>query len=415
MERLIPKNTFLRVADKFVCRFVNRDKAVGTNATLLYKRLFEECADSGQCRLAQRSLSEECKFSVRALQNALRQLAALGYIHVQHDAGGCSTYVLLCSEHVKRQIADYELINPSSWYPRDVYVPTQYADMEPGQSSDETPAADGHPPHQVQGGYAPGAYPSYNVYKNEKNKIPPTPLLETVSGQSVAPDTGRKGGAFFSGHTHSHFSGSAALIRDFQQLWATWPVQEARHGALRVYCALARAGKLPALSTLLAMAAHLRAHDDRWRRGFVPYLVNWLRGERWQEVELPAMPCRQPSAGVSLNSVPTEAPTPTLPPLSQEMADTLENLCRIWPEATARAPLGPLLRSLAASGRLPDGAGLLATAHSYLHDNSLPGSLVSWLRRLTGGPAHEKNNETGTVLSSEGGIPGLPGRASCAA
>ena len=82
MNILVPKNVFLRVEDKFVPSFIDSDQAVATSPTLLYKKLFAECYATGKCRLPQKFLAGQCKFSVRTLQYAQVRLVELGYIHV---------------------------------------------------------------------------------------------------------------------------------------------------------------------------------------------------------------------------------------------------------------------------------------------------------------------------------------------
>lgn len=385
MQILVPKNTFLRVAHKFVPQFINHDKAVSTNATLLYKRLFEESADSGKCRLSQRCLAEECKFSVRALQNALRALATLGYIYVDHDSGGLSTYVLLYSEHVKSLLHrhGYDVLEDSSWYPRDAQP-----------STDRLPVAnslDALPPQDMRGGCAPGAYPSYNVYKKGKNNTPSAPPPSQPFGNDTPALTRGRGGFFAP-------TGKSDLLHlAFNRLWAVWPTKQARHDALRVFCALARAGHLPSLDALLETVEHLQAHDDRWQRGYAPNLVNWLRGERWADAPV----TRSATGGGHENSPPMQASgqgsatpsaarmssmqksTPPLAPPLPELPPALDadvhTLCSLWPSAS-RSPVRAFFRALLAKGSEPDMGAVLGAARRHLAESLTPRPLFSWLR-----------------------------------
>lgn len=377
MDILVPKNIFLRVADKFVPRFVNRDKAVNSNATLLYKRLFEEAYETGKCRLPQHMLAEDCKFSIRALQNALRRLAALGYIHVERAPGGWSTYVLLRSGHVRRLLEGSELLERPDRYPRRDARRT------------ESPS-DSEPPHQVRGGYAPGAHPSYNVYKNNKSETsPPSPLPATHSGSGVSDVRGRGDTSFFPLKKQN-------LIQTFETLWAQWPVKQARHESLRVFRALARAGNLPAEAELLAAVERLRAQDDRWRRGYVPHLANWLRGMRWADSPV----IREGRDGRDgLNGQAGQAPAgredcaarapahageeipPQLPDLPEAVESGLLALCSLWTSSAPIRPVRAAVRSMLARGSLPDMGAVLARAREHVESVASPGGLASWLMR----------------------------------
>lgn len=154
MNILVPKNVFLRVEDKFVPSFIDSDQAVATSPTLLYKKLFAECYATGKCRLPQKFLAGQCKFSVRTLQYAQVHLVELGYIHVEHTPGECSSYILLLSDRVRKLLVADDLIDP----------------RRKSVSQIQTP------PQNLRGGYAKPAHPSYKEDKREKSSPPFPPL-----------------------------------------------------------------------------------------------------------------------------------------------------------------------------------------------------------------------------------------------
>lgn len=274
MNILIPKNVFLRVEDKFVPGFIDSDQAVATSPTLLYRKLFAECYATGKCRLPQKYLAGQCKFSVRTLQYAQTRLVELGYIHVEHTPGECSSYILLLSDRVKKLLVDYDLLDRSEWYPRPAKTP----------------------PQNLQGRYAKAAEPSYKEDKKEKSAPlsphAPASCESAPSARKPFPSTtpvpNPQAGGWGDSHSRKRqgktlaFQPANAL---FERFFAAYPRKEAREPARAVWHQLWRRGALPALDRLLAALDRFRASTG-WIREhgrFVPYLVNWLRGRRWED------------------------------------------------------------------------------------------------------------------------------------
>jgi DNA-binding MarR family transcriptional regulator len=75
----------------------------------------------------------------------------------------------------------------------------------------------------------------------------------------------------------------AQTREDFDRMWAAWPVKEARRRALRRWLRLWRAEILPPIEKLMDILQLNLAQNPRWQRGFIPYLVTWLRERRWEE------------------------------------------------------------------------------------------------------------------------------------
>ncbi len=277
MNILVPKNVFLRVEDKFVPSFIDSDQAVATSPTLLYRKLFAECYATGKCRLPQKFLAGQCKFSVRTLQYAQARLVELGYIHVEHTPGECSSYILLLSDRVKKLLVADDLID---------------------QCSKSVPQIQ-TPPQNLRGGCAKPAHPSYKEDKREKSSpLSPhapanresTPSTRAPS-RSTLPVPNPQAGGWGDFHSHtrkkqekaSSFQTANSL---FERFFAAYPRKEAKEPARAAWHQLWRRGALPALEELTASLERFRT-SAQWLKDhgrFVPFLVNWLRGQRWADV-----------------------------------------------------------------------------------------------------------------------------------
>lgn len=399
MEILVPKNTFLRVGEKFSARFAKKDKTLPRDPQDVYLHIFDLAADTGVLRgVPQQHIADECKMCVRAVQYALRELERLGYLHVESTPGQPSTYVLLLSAHVRKQIrnCDTALVHDPDWYPRDtrregsVNRPAVAASTA---VSSPAPSAPGRVTPGARGGYAPHAYPSYKDKKKEE--ISPLTPLRTQGAAGPVPPRICGGDSFPAEVKRLPAPGDGDVRSAFERLWRLWPIRQDRTRALRVFASLARAGKLPPLEALLRAVETFRERDARWKRGYAPHLGNWLRGRRWEDEPVergagsssgarfePVSAARTDAKGkVAAAYVPPEL---TLPELPQHLVDTVENLCRFWPQETPRRPVQAFFRSLLASGTAPDPDGVVATAKAYLQETFSPGSLVGWLRNVVG-------------------------------
>lgn len=412
MDILVPKNVFLRVEDKFVPKFVETDQDAPSNPTLLYKTLFEASYKTGRCTLPQSLLASLCKFSVRTLQYALKRLIELEYIRVEHHPGEYNTYVLLLSDRVKRLLANTDLIDRGGWYerPEESVQPAAPSPLEVAEAriaelerklcalqekvleilQDATPLHHEQPTHAIplqslhHEGYASSAHPSYKEDKKYKNISPLSPLPETPAiSQTVTPPDAHQGrGDSFPVSSKNY----AAMLQAFERLWAVWPVKQDRHRSLRVFCSLARSGRLPSLAALLAAIQNMSANDDRWQRGYLPNLVNWLQGRRWNDAPVcrartqpePAAPAARPDAKRECKIVTPLPASEPLPELSPAMESTVQNLCSIWP-TPSHTPVRAFFRSFLAKNTL-DTSALLAAARAHMAEaGAASGSLLRWL------------------------------------
>ena len=335
MNILIPKNVFLRVEDKFVPSFIDSDQAVATSPTLLYRKLFAECYATGKCRLPQKYLAGQCKFSVRTLQYAQTRLVELGYIHVEHTPGECSSYILLLSDRVKKLLVDYDLLDRSEWYPRPAKTP----------------------PQNLRGGCAKPAHPSYKEDKKEKSAplSPHSPARResTPSARASFPSTtpvpNPQAGGWGDFHSRKKqqkapsFQTANAL---FERFFAAYPRKEAKEMARSVWHQLWRRGVLPALDSLLAALDRFRSSTS-WNREhgrFVPFLVNWLRGQRWADA-----PDASESSSPGVQSAPSASPEKA--EQIRSCMQRLEDQHRTDPALAAARPLFEKFLSCFADGQ----------------------------------------------------------------
>lgn len=403
MDILVPKNIFLRVKDKFVPDFIEKDKAVASSPTVVYKKLFVACSDTGKSQLPQKYLSAQCKFSVRTLQYALHRLADLGYIYIEHEAGGCNTYVLLLSEHVKQQLEGYDLIDRSDWYPRPEQACTEK--ISPEQPCADEPADPVAIALQdVQGGYAKVAPPSYNVDKNNKKKTPPTPspTPQPFRGGSSASSEGTGGGdsvSFTPKKSPTKAAHRPNLHNEFKKLWDAWPVKNDLARARRTFFSLAKTGELPTISTLLASMEKFKAEDSRWKNGYVKWLSNWLRGHCWAEQPL-VRPTRKTPQADSISAAQTEekplapniarqlqhiaaclqAPAPAPSEPAPWITQAVDELCKLWPLGAARVPIQAFFKYRFSANNSCNFTQLFSKAQGYLQEAGQPMALLNWLR-----------------------------------
>ncbi|MDR2744415.1 MAG: helix-turn-helix domain-containing protein [Desulfovibrio sp.] len=367
MNILVPSQLFLRVREKNYAHFAHKDQSLGRDALAVYLRLFSLAVDSGSVSLPQRELADDVRVSVRTLQNALRSLANTGYVHVVSSPGLPSTYNLLLSDHVLKQIRRFDLIDNPSWYSRS------------GGSTAMQAVETAAPPQEVRSPRARPAHPLYNVYKNNKKGIPPTPPLPQPC---QSPPTGSAGEGGFSS--------------DFLKLWDAHPIKKGKNSAYRAYTELALGKDAPPLDRLLEVIAAFKAGDDQWKRGYAPYLATWLRERRWDDEIL--------SRGSVTSG--TTAPVPraaimTLPPrpsisveLSPEAEKRLREVCaalsELWPGPVNDKPIAAFLRPRASAGAL---SALPLAAKAYLAAAPKPMSLWRWLQTTEEHQHHGNENE----------------------
>lgn len=292
----LTSSNFLRVADKFFSEFILYDPAVGSGARLLYMALFRHAKD-GICQLPQEILGKLCDRNLRSIQTYLRTLSALQYIRIEPRPNGRNAYRLLLSKRARFFIAQAasDLINVDG------------NDQGEEFSSDHAKI------------FRMGGENSSPIYKSNKSiKNPPlsphsparresTPSAR-ASFPSTTPVPNPQAGGWGDFHSRKKqqkapsFQTANAL---FERFFAAYPRKEAKEMARSVWHQLWRRGVLPALDSLLAALDRFRSSTS-WNREhgrFVPFLVNWLRGQRWADA-----PDASESSSPGVQSAPSASP-----------------------------------------------------------------------------------------------------------
>lgn len=278
METLNPSTYFLRVSDKFFGEFICFDKAVSDGPTLLYLTLFRKGYKGGVCRSPQTTLARLCKCSVRSIQHYLRALAALEYISIEQQEDGRNVYRLLLSQRVL------------------FFIAQERAAMDDNGDGNEKGEefSSCHAKNRRRGGEN-----SSPIYKSNKSIIPPlsphssarresspsarAPFQTTMSVSCPQSDGW---GDSCSRKQQKRASSFQAANTLFERFFAAYPRKEAKEPARAAWHQLWRRGLLPALEELMTSLERFRT-SAQWLKDhgrFVPFLVNWLRGQRWADV-----------------------------------------------------------------------------------------------------------------------------------
>ncbi len=295
METFFPVRYFLRVKDKYCPKFVGLDKEVPAGPSYVYTWIYQQCAEvqRDRCTVSQTMLAADCKCSIRSLQSHLRLLARLGYLAIERDeAGGPNTYTLLLSSRVR-------------FFARRAGMDAAGGTVSPASglsASPRTPAPQGcaSPAQNMREGGAKSASFLKRDQRDKRSPLSPhssangqgesTPLIRSSVTRSRAVPQADGWGDFSCGRSGKKAS-FQAINAVFEQVYAAYPRKEAREAARSAWHQLWRSGSLPAPDRLLTALDAFRAspHWSREHGRFVPYLVNWLRGQRWLD-EAPAVP-----------------------------------------------------------------------------------------------------------------------------
>ncbi|QAZ66102.1 helix-turn-helix domain-containing protein [Solidesulfovibrio carbinolicus] len=222
------------VVPSFFEKLEKQEISLGARCT--YGVLAQVSGKSDHCWPSQKYLAERLGVSIRTIQKYLKELVRLGFIAILsgHD-GETNTYQLLPHPLVLCEL-ESRAARVSS-----------------------TPAT----PEKSSGGHGENIAP---VFKKEEKNTPLTPQRGGEGARSARSPAWKP-----------------EAIAAFDRVWAVWPVQEARKAALRWWMRLWRLRSLPTLESILASVRAHMAQNPRWKRGFVPFLVTWLKGRRWED------------------------------------------------------------------------------------------------------------------------------------
>ena len=414
METLIPQ-TFLRVADKFYPRFIDKDREVKLGATHLYIFLFSSCYHTGECSFSMEALADACKGSERAARTYINTLVRYGYIAVSRNRGSCNSYRLLKSPRLmsllRRLGYDTDIFTPRH---RQIQPVAEAVSAAPSSKEDKREKSNISPlsplpmtstrndspsrcvsaPAQKRACATGGVCPPEISGRGDFLSCPERD--EAPEGQSSSQRTmtdSRKAGTKRSadgavGTTTPAFLPAAFVRLCFERLWNIWPIKQGKLSAERTFISLARAGRLPGIDALLGVVERNKREDSRWVRGYVPLLSNWLRGERWNDEPFQHGAACGVDASSGMQAVPLappakELPTAKLAPEERAKADeagtVFDAFGRLWP-SEARGRICAALCRARARGFAPE--KLLDRARESMAGAMPLPSFGDWLERV---------------------------------
>ena len=228
---------------KIVPDFIMNVPGLTLGSRVLYGTLCNSAGEKDHCWPSQKYLAKSINQSIRSVQNHLKELAKAGFIRVGKRPLRGNLYRLLmhpavgCMEDRRHARAAAPSVTQST-----------------RATSAVVSASAGLKGQRVHEKCAQG------INIKERQEIPPFPPK----------------------HPAPRWEAEAA----FQRVWEIWPIREARKSALRLWHRLWSSDERPQLETILGSIKENQARNPRWKRGFVPFLANWLKDRRWED-ELP--------------------------------------------------------------------------------------------------------------------------------
>lgn len=254
-----PRKTMLRVDEKIFPVWALFDDELDSSPLLLLYVVIWLGAFLGW-NLSQADLARLVKMSLRAAQGNLTRLEQRGYIVARRE-GTHKYYDLALSPHVLgeflRQGVEFLAADERADSPAGAPCSARAKTRKSRAASTRNPRVE----------HAKSA-PAFNKIKEIKEIN--SPLSPLPSGLGAVGSSPKR-------HT------ARGELSDFEKLWEAWPVKKGRAPAQRLYCRLARLGRLPSANALLTKVADLKARDAHWRNGYVKELGNWLRAEGWND------------------------------------------------------------------------------------------------------------------------------------
>lgn len=298
METFIPRG---RVSGPIIPHYV-LERKMSAGSRILYALLCEYAGDHDRCWPTQKTLAMRLTCGITSVKEYIRELIRERLVAVSRQERGC-VYILLNPRQGGAGSSCFrakgESVQPIS--PAD--SPSSATFRSAGDSSRRA-RIQPESGYKSESGYVMrsefGSRQNRNsIYnKNIYNTTPPLPPAGVESSQTQPsaaahcrllnsrPSRGGGGGDF----SRANFV--------FEKFWAAYPRKEAKELARAVWHRLWRRGVLPALDVLLQILGRFRESQgwQRERGRFVPQLVNWLKGQRWQD-EVPAPSSQPPVPG----------------------------------------------------------------------------------------------------------------------
>lgn len=296
METFSPRG---RLHGPILPRFV-LERKMSAGARILYALLCEYAGDHDRCWPTQKTLAMRLTCGITSVKEYIRELMRERLVAVSRQERGC-VYILLNPRQGGAGNSCFRARGESA-QPHVAGSPSQPPHRRAGDSSrrariqpDSGYESDSGYVTRSESGSRQNRNNIYN--KNIYNTTPPFPPSTAedrnssswVSRQAFPenrPSRGGGGGIF------------SLANAAFETLYAAYPRKEAKELARAAWHRLWRRGVLPPLEVLLQTLARFR-ESQSWQRErgrFVPQLVNWLKGWRWQD-EMPAPSSQSPVPG----------------------------------------------------------------------------------------------------------------------
>lgn len=275
MMKIFEPRQALRVEDKFFPNFFfNGRSRLTPSARHIYSCLYSSKSSRPDWRPLQTDLAVATGYSVRTIQTRLKELETQGYLVIHRPTSGAMSY-LTYELLVHEAMSDVEMVDRGTGtksFPAagETISPRLMKDIKEKKriNTPLSPLSCGRAPGVV------GPLPEQRVERGES-----FPAGEAGTGCPMPSPSGREQIKQAARCRPSRPEPSG----DFDRLWAAWPNRQAEKPARRLFNALRRRGRLPALSSLLATIQRFQAEDSAWKRNYVPRLDNWLRDERWSD------------------------------------------------------------------------------------------------------------------------------------
>lgn len=296
METFIPRG---RLHGPILPRFV-LERKMSAGSRILYALLCEYAGEHDRCWPTQKTLAERLSCGITSIKQYIRELMRERLVAVSRQERGC-VYILLNPRQGGAGNSCFRARGESVVSPLVADSPSSANFRSAGDSSPQIQPDSGYESDSdyVTRSESGSRQNRNNIYnKNIYNSTPPFPPTSRAEDRNSSswvsrqafpenrPSRGGGGGNF-----------SLANIA-FEKLYAAYPRKEAKELARAVWHRLWRRGVLPALDVLLQILGRFR-ESQGWQREhgrFVPQLVNWLKGQRWQD-EVPAPSSQPPVPG----------------------------------------------------------------------------------------------------------------------
>ncbi len=285
METFIPRG---RLHGPILPRFV-LERKMSAGARILYALLCEYAGDHDRCWPTQKTLAMRLTCGITSVKQYIRELMRERLVAVSRQERGC-VYILLNPRQGGAGNSCFRARGESA-QPHVAGSPPQPPHRRAGDTSRRARRIQPDSGYESESDHVTRSESgsqqnSKNIYnKNIYNTTPPSPpagVKPVLTQSSTAihgrllnsrPSRGGGGGDFF----RANFA--------FEKLWAVYPRKEAKELARAAWHRLWRRGVLPALEVLLQTLGRFK-ESQSWQREhgrFVPQLVNWLKGRRWQD------------------------------------------------------------------------------------------------------------------------------------